>query len=390
MANTQNQNSIDFNSIDPEVLQLLLSVARNGSIDSADVPVRTLQAAINRLSEAVMEPRGQWGLLEGLDKSRIECLEDQWVFDLTSIQPHKALENMNLVGFDGSSMVLVDNQHACVYARAGSFGFSQKKVHRLSFLSGVNKLWCDIAINVEASKGVVQNDEERKKSLDKLADDGKYPYYDRVTLAEVEALALVESTSIILCSNEYADRLDLVLHDGPLLVSRGGLNASIQRLRHLQMLNIPSINVVKNPAASPVLRATGIADSTDAAFFDRLEPGHRSAFFLCQEEARERDIPIPLARCFAYFKSLNGDFLFRWEVPLWVLQEFGPDQVSEWISADSFMDKTGVSACISRADSFVRIRSNLRILMRETHRIQLHDRSLGFGQNYNQIRWPWS
>ncbi|MFX0090845.1 MAG: DNA double-strand break repair nuclease NurA [Candidatus Hodarchaeota archaeon] len=390
MSKLQNPNAVDFNTKDPEVLQLLRSIARNGSIDSADVPVRTLQTAIARLSESPFEKTINWHLLDNLDQSKVECLEEEWAFDLSSIQPHKVLENMNLVGFDGSSMVLVDNQHACVYARGGSFGFSQRKVHRLSFLSGVNRFWCDIAINVEASRGVVQDDEERQKSLDKLADDSNYPYYDRVTLAEVEALALVEAASIILCCNDYKDNVDLVLHDGPLIVSRGGLNASIQRLRHMQMLKIPSINVVKNPTASPVLRAAGIPDSTDGAFFDRLEPGHRSTFFLQLSEARDLNIPRPLTRALAYFKSLNGNFLFRWEVPLWVLQHFGTEKVSKWIAADSFMDKSGVGSCISRADSFVRIRSNLRLLMRETQRIQLQEKKLGFGQNFNQVRWPWS
>ncbi|MFX0065391.1 MAG: DNA double-strand break repair nuclease NurA [Candidatus Hermodarchaeota archaeon] len=390
MVNLQNPNTLEFDDIDPEVLQLLLAVARNGSLDSADVPVRTLQTALSRLSESPTNITSDWHLLDNLDQSEVEALEDKWTFDLTSIEPHKALEDMNVVAVDGSSMVIVDNQHASVYARGGSYGFSQKKIHRLSFLSGVNKVWCDVAINVEASRGVVQDIEERQHCLDKLADDNNYPYYDRVTLAEVEALALVEAASIILCCNEFVDNVDLILHDGPLFVSRGGYNASLQRLRHMHMLNIPSINVVKTPAASPVLHAAGISDSTDGAFFDRLEPGHRSSFFLQQMEASKLRIPTPLTRALAYFKSLNGKFLFRWEVPLWVLQQFGPEKVAEWIAADSFMDKTGVSFSISRADSLVRIRSNLRTLMRETQRVQLQERGLKFTQNFNQTRWPWS
>ena len=131
-------------------------------------------------------------------------------------------------------------------------------------------------------------------------------------------------------------------------------------------------------------------DSTDAAYFERLPPGTRSALFLHQSNSQRRSNQFKReSYVFFYYKTPTGQFLFRIEVPCWVLDEYEPETIAGWVAADSAMSGGNNSHLITQVDAFVRLRGNMRALVRELFSRHLSARFGHLSENYNAVRWPW-
>jgi len=180
----------------------------------------------------------------------------------------------------------------------------------------------------------------------------------------------------MLCVEEYGELIDLVFIDGPMYMARDGFDPSITRANYLKHVGIPHISVVKNLIASPVMKAAGQKKNwTDFAFFaTSLQPS----------------IPHPeLKRVFFYYKTLQGD-LFRYEIPLWVweLEQVRTELLDRCI-ADSLLAGGGFSFVLSQVDQFVRIRKNLRVLLRTLQQMRFREHKITLSEPYDQKRFWW-
>ncbi len=378
------------------ISEMLSSISVNGNVEFVGSPLPTLTKALDRLSLTPVTFQESTGLdnaeIANLNTPAIVNLEERCSCPVDISNPHRIFQGKNLISVDGSSVALPAISFATIYARAGTYGFSQRKnaEQRLSFSQGVNRLWADVAINVEARHGIIVN-EDRSNLLDKVLDDPlTYPYKDAATIAEIEALAMTEAIATILAIEQFGDQIDLAWLDGPLVMPYGGQKYSIQRLEELKKAKIPCLSIVKNPVASPVLKAAGMKDATDAAYFERLPPGTRSAFFLNRGNPKRRSHQIkrdPYA--FFYYKTPTGQFLFRIETPRWVLDEYGPETIAGWVAADSAMSGGNNSHLITQVDAFVRLRGNLRGLVRELFSRHLSEKFGHLSESYNAVRWSW-
>jgi len=377
---------------------ILKTVEANGSVSDASNPIPTIKKAFSRLNFSLLRSNSSYydekkleTILENLDTSQVEMISHKsrgksFVFDLRLEEPYKVFRNMNLVGFDGASLPLFNANFSIVYARAASFAYSQKDPrNRLSFESGANRLWADIALNVASKPGIV-SEEVRRWQIDLLSDDliGQLPF-DRVDIAELQALSIVESAAIISCVEHYKDSIDLIFHDGPLF-SKTGFDYAIGKIQFLKKKGIGSINIVKTPIASPVMRACGITDTTDVAFFDLLPPGHRSPFFLKKSENFLAKLNEEERRSFFYYKTMDND-LIRVETPYWFVEEKGMEKISSMISADSDLNGGKLSFMISKADAFVRIGQPTRRLLRLVQKTLFEQAGIEFTEPYDTKRW---
>ena len=219
--------------------------------DRSGTPYKTLKRALKRINfsglledyytDRTKSLEKAHEVIENIDSNRIELLEDSLVIPVKINNPAKILSGFNIVAFDGGSLPIYNYSCSTVYARGGSFGYSQRDNDpRLSFESGVNRIWCDAAINI-ASRPNVFNDEVRKWQLDQIADDttGQIALTDRVKRAEIYLLSMVEAASVILCLRDYAGVIDLVVLDGPLFFGHHAFEASYTRMQALRNSNKP-------------------------------------------------------------------------------------------------------------------------------------------------------
>ncbi len=376
---------------------LTQSVLRWGSI-SCPSPAQTIDRTFRRLDFKYLrevERNGTvWDLLGELDHTQVEPLETTISFSMQKAmrQTYPTLIKKNLVGFDGASVALRTSSVSIVYARAGSYGYSQrtKNVERLSFNSGINRIWCDIAPIIPSVPNALVTDAGLKQLV--IEDfEKKFSGQDPILMAEIEALARVEALAAMLCVAEYGELIDLVFIDGPMYIARDGFEPSLTRTNYLRHVGIPLISVVKNLIASPVMKAAGQKKNwTDFAFFaTSLQPGERSCAFLKHDEGKY-SIPHPgLKRVFFYYKTLQGD-LFRYETPLWIWElEHVRTELLDCCIADSLLAGGGFSFVLSQADQFVRIRKNLRVLLRTLQQMRLKEHKVELSEPYDQKRFWW-
>lgn len=376
------------------VEMLTQSVRQWGSLTQS-TPTQTIGRTFNRLNFNKLheiEKNGTvWALLGDLDTTLIEPLETGISFSAPKHmhQVYPILAEKNLVGFDGASVAIRTSSVSIVYARAGSYGYSQRltEKERLSF-NGINRIWCDIAPIIPLVPNSLVTDEGLKHLM--IEDfEKKYKGPDKILMAEIEAQAQVESLATILCVKAYESLIDLILIDGPMYIAQDGFESSLTRAQYLKKKALPHFSVVKNLIASPVMNAAGQKKNwTDFAFFaTSLQPGDRSCAFLRHDEGKFT-IPHPcLKRVFFYYKTLQGD-LFRYELPLWVWeQERDRRSLLDCCIADSLLGGGGMSFVIKKADQFVRIRKNLRLLLRSSYFSRLKDKNIELSEPYNQKRW---
>ncbi len=379
------------------VRDLLITIAGSGSFKSrASSPFVSLGKALQRINfntlshsnghrKVLLEEASQ--TLGEIDSCRIKRLDPNIVYPIDITEPTDILNELNIVGFDGGSIAIYNYSCSTVYARGGSFAYSQGRgERRLSLESGINRIWCDTAVNVAARPGVL-SEEVHQWTLDQCADDvhEEMIIQDQVKRAEVWALALVEASSTALCLQEFWGKIDIVFLDGPQFVSREGFEPSLTRLKLLQNLGVPSIAIVKNPSGSPIMRACGISDTSDTAFFEYLEPGERSPMFLRIDEGKKKIPSKNLRRVFWYYKTQRG-FICRCEIPHWCYQENG-FKFDEIVGADSALDGGKMSFVIGRADSIARIRSSMRTTMRALQKAGFSAHQVQYSEPYNQKRW---
>ncbi|MHA2060499.1 MAG: DNA double-strand break repair nuclease NurA [Candidatus Ranarchaeia archaeon] len=380
-----------------EIRDLLVTVAGSGSLkNNTGSPFVSLGKALQRINfnslshkdghrEVLLEEARC--TLSTIDETRIAQLDSEVAIPLDIHHPTHTLNGLNVVGFDGGSIPIYNYSCSTVFARGGSFGYSQSTGDRhLSLESGINRIWCDVAINVAARPGVL-SEEVHKWTLDQCADDvnEEMILQDQVKRTEVYALALVEASAVALCLQEFRERIDIAFLDGPQFISREGYQPSLTRLRLLQTLNIPSVAVVKNPSGSPVMRGCNIIDTSDTAFFEYLEPGERSPMFLRLEEGKRKLPSKGLRRVFWYYKTQRG-FICRYEIPYWCYEkeEYAYDEI---VAADSALDGGKLSFVGGRADSISRIRQSLRSTMRVLQKSGFIANDVQFSEPYNQDRW---
>ncbi|MHA1917022.1 MAG: DNA double-strand break repair nuclease NurA [Candidatus Ranarchaeia archaeon] len=396
ILNSLNSKSA-INGIENQVRNLLVSVASGGILgNEAGNPFLSLDKAIHRIDFESLKNTGKnrkkrlgeaKTILQGLDNKKIRRLEEQIVFEEEVREPSETLSDYNIVGFDGGSLPIYNYSCSTVYARGGSFGYSQKNgKNRFTFESGINRIWCDLAVNIASKPGIIDED-AKISSIDNSTEDNNelMPLRDRIKRIEGYALALVESTSVISCLKEFSDKIDLVFLDGPQFISQEGFFPSLLRMITLRNLKIPSISVVKNPSGSPVMSACDINYISDTAFFDYLNPGERSPLFLrCEEGAKQ--IPSQnIKRVFWYYKTKRG-FISRYEIPYWCYKQNKHDFSSITV-ADSELDGGNVSYIIGRADSIVKIPNQMRDYLRSIQKAKFHERDVNFTEPYNQHRW---
>lgn len=376
---------------------LTQSILRWGSI-SRPSPAQTIGRTLRRLDFKQLrevERNGTvWDLLGELDHAQVEPLETIISFNMPKAmrQVYPTLTKMNLVAFDGASVALRTSSVSIVYARAGSYGYSQRtnNEERLSFNSGINRIWCDIAPIIPSVPNALVADEGLRQLL--MEDfEKRVSGHDQILMAEIEALARVEAMAAMLCVEEYGELIDLVFIDGPMYMARDGFDPSITRANYLKHVGISHISVVKNLIASPVMKAAGQKKNwTDFAFFaTSLQPGERSCAFLRHDEGKY-SIPHPeLKRVFFYYKTLQGD-LFRYEIPLWVweLEQVRTELLDRCI-ADSLLAGGGFSFVLSQVDQFVRIRKNLRVLLRTLQQMRFREHKIELSEPYDQKRFWW-
>ncbi|MHA2406779.1 MAG: DNA double-strand break repair nuclease NurA [Candidatus Ranarchaeia archaeon] len=380
-----------------EIRDLLVTVAGSGSLkNNTGSPFVSLGKALQRINfdslshkhghrEVLLEEARQ--TLTAIDESRIKQLETDIVIPISIHHPTSTLNGLNIVAFDGGSIPIYNYSCSTVFARGGSFGYSQCTGDRhLSLESGINRIWCDVAINVAARPGVL-SEEVHKWTLDQCADDvnEEMILQDQVKRTEVYALALVEASAVTLCLQDFWDKIDVVFLDGPQYISREGYQPSLTRINLLQTLGIPSIAVVKNPGGSPVMRGCNIIDTSDTAFFEYLEPGERSPMFLRIEEGKKKLPSKDLRRVFWYYKTMRG-FICRYEIPFWCYKK-GELAFDKIVAADSALDGGKLSFVGGRADSIARIRQSLRSTMRVLQKSGFIANDVQFSEPYNQERW---
>lgn len=376
---------------------LTQSILRWGSI-SCNSPAQTIGKTFRRLDFKQLreiERNGtMWDLLGELDHAKVEPLETTISLSMPKAmrQIYPNLTKRNHVGFDGASVALRTSSVSIVYARAGSYGYSQrtKNEERLSFNSGINRIWCDIAPIIPSVPNALVTDEGLRQLL--MEDfEKKVSGQDQILMAEIEALARVEAMATMLCVEEYGELIDLVFIDGPMYMARDGFEPSLTRANYLKHVGIPHISVVKNLIASPVMKAAGQKKNwTDFAFFaTSLQPGERSCAFLRHDEGKY-SIPHPaLKRVFFYYKTLQSD-LFRYEIPLWVWElEKARTELLDCCIADSLLAGGGFSYVLSQVDQFVRIRKNLRVLLRSLQQKRLREYNVELSEPYDQKRFWW-
>ncbi|MHA1861733.1 MAG: DNA double-strand break repair nuclease NurA [Candidatus Ranarchaeia archaeon] len=384
--------------LDDRVRALFTSLIGIGGVEEkCGSPYKTLRKALcridfPRLVHDYVEDRGQSldkasEVLETIDHNKVEPLEDPVVTPLQIQNPTRVLAGLNIVAFDGGSLPIYNYSCSTVYARGGSFGYSQReKEPRLSFESGVNRIWCDAAINV-ASRPDIFNEEIRRWHLDRIADDttGEISLVDRVKQAELYLLSLVEAASVALCLRDYAEAIDLIVLDGPLFFGHEGFDASYTRMHLLWNTRKPCYSVIKNPSGSPVMRACGVKDTSDVAFFEYLEPGERSPMFLRHEDALPVVSKPELKRVFWYSKTDRGN-LCRYETPWWCYKK-GKLAFDKIAAADSTLNGGKISFFLNRVDALVRIRRNFRTMLTALQRASFQSHGIRFTEPYNQIRW---
>jgi len=173
--------------------------------------------------------------------------------------------------------------------------------------------------------------------------------------------------------------------DGPQFISRESFLLSLTRVKLLHKMGIPSISIVKNPSGSPIMRACGITDTTDTAFFEYLEAGERSPMFLRLSEGTKKIPSQEFLRVFWYYKTERG-FISRCEVPFWSYQE-KRFQFPEIVAADSAMDGGKMSFLIGKADSIARIKQSMRATIRSLQKNGFTAHDVPYCAPYNQDRW---
>ncbi len=376
---------------------LTQSILRWGSI-SCNSPAQTIGKTFRRLDFKQLreiERNGtMWDLLGELDHAKIEPLENTISFSMPKAmrQIYPNLSKRNHVGFDGASVALRTSSVSIVYARAGSYGYSQqtKNEERLSLNSGINRIWCDIAPLIPSVPNALATDEGLRQLL--MEDfEKKVSGQDQILMAEIEALARVEAMAAMLCVEEYGQFIDLVFIDGPMYMAQDGFEPSLTRANYLKHVGLPHISVVKNLIASPVMKAAGQKKNwTDFAFFaTSLHPGERSCAFLKHDEGKYSIPHIELKRVLFYYKTLQGD-LFRYEIPFWVWElEKGRTELLDCCIADSLLTGGGFSFILSQVDNFVRIRKNLRVLLRSLQQMRLREYNVELSEPYDQKRFWW-
>lgn len=380
-----------------QVEQLTQSILRWGSI-SRPFPIQTIGRTLRRLDFKQLrevERNGTvWDLLGELDHAQVEPLETTISIEMskTRRQVYPALAKKNLVGFDGASVALRTSSVSIVYARASSYGYSQRtnNEERLSFNSGVNRIWCDIAPIIPSVPNALVTDEGLRQLV--MEDFEKtVSGQDQILMAEIGALARVEAMAAMLCVGEYGELIDLILVDGPMYVARDGFEPSLIRANYLKQVGIPHISVVKNLIASPVMKAAGQKQNwTDFAFFaTSLQPGERSCAFLRHDEGKYVIPHLELKRVFFYYKTFQGD-LFRYEAPLWVWELAQVrTELLDCCIADSLLAGGGFSFVLSQADQFVRIRKDVRGLLRSLQQMRLREQGVAPSEPYDQKRFWW-
>jgi len=390
----EEQNNKNIFNLTARIELLEQSVSQWGSLTQSS-PIKTIGRTFNRLNFkklSEIEKNGTiWALLGELDTALIEPLETGISFSAPKHmhQVYPILAEKNLVGFDGASIAIRTSSFSIVYARAGSYGYSQRLIEseRLSF-NGINRIWCDIAPIIPFVPNSLVTDDGLKQLM--IEDfEKKYKGPDKILMAEIEAQAQVESLAVILCVKAYEKLIDLILIDGPMYIAQDGFESSLTRAQYLKKTAIPHFSIVKNLIASPVMGAAGQKKNwTDFAFFaTSLQPGDRSCAFLRHDEGKFVISDPALKRVFFYYKTLQGD-LFRYELPLWVWeQEKDQKSLLDCCIADSLLAGGGFSFVCKKADQFVRIRKNLRLLLRSSYFTRLKDENIELSEPYNQKRW---
>ncbi|MGQ4890943.1 MAG: DNA double-strand break repair nuclease NurA [Candidatus Njordarchaeia archaeon] len=305
--------------------------------------------------------------LQGLwEKSRdsgdIEFLEDELLFPVSLGKPHEVLNNMNIVGVDGSSVVFRGHPFRLIIARSAVYTHSQKLVNVLR-LYGLYK------------------------STLRIVDE--YPLFfdidDVLRRFESETLSFIESETIIDIGKKFgSDYVDLIVHDGPLYFPNG-TSYTENMLRVLYELDIPIVGIVKNSFSRLIVDIIGGGFYLDSDFFSfHLKENFRTSFFLNNKVGLVDDRDLRVVS--AYYMTPKKNLL-RIDVPLWVFEQLGPEKIMEIIVADIAIGGGSYSYVLGKADKIAKFSEFERGRLLSYLKLVIH--GLGFHEDkfYNHVRW---
>ena len=292
----------------------------------------------------------------------VEFLEDNFLLPVVMVKPHEVLNNMNIVGVDGSSVVFRGHPFRLIIARSAVYTHSQKLVNVLR-LYGLYK------------------------STLRIVDE--YPLFfdidDVLRRFESETLSFIESETIIDIGKKFgSDHIDLIIHDGPLYFPNGA-EYTANMLKVLYELDIPIVGIVKNSFSRLIVDLLGGGFYLDSDFLSfHLRENYRTSFFVNNKVGLldDRDLRVVSS----YYMTPKGNLL-RIDVPLWVFEQFGSEKIIDIVVSDIAIGGGSYSYVLGKADKMAKFSEHER--ERLLRYLKMIINQFGFHEDkfYNHVRW---